>query len=285
MENRIDKELVNRNLVPSRSKAQELIKAELVECNHKIIDKCNFLVKDNDILTIKENDRLKYVSRGGLKLEKAIDSFHIDFTNLKVMDIGSSTGGFCDCALQHNASSIIAIDVGTDLMDKELRKNPKIELHEQTNFKQLEHFYFENIDIITCDVSFISLTKVIEKIQQENIKIDIVGLIKPQFECGREIATKYKGVILDKKVHIEIIKNFIEKINTCGFYLQNIDISPIKGGDGNIEYISFLSNKIKDNRKIDITKLVEEAFKNVNKLSNNTSDFDKMRTRKVFFRK
>ena len=133
MKNRIDKELVNRGLVPSRTKAQELIESGLVKCNDKVITKSNYLVEDFDSLTILENDKLKYVSRAGLKLEKAINEFKVDFTNLKVMDIGSSTGGFCDCALKHGASHITAIDVGTNLLHESLRSNEKIDLHELVN--------------------------------------------------------------------------------------------------------------------------------------------------------
>ncbi|MDO5569021.1 MAG: TlyA family RNA methyltransferase, partial [bacterium] len=209
MKNRIDKEIVARGFVPSRSKAQELINSDFIKCNGKVINKCNYLVDNSDCIEIITNDRLKYVSRGGLKLEKAITEFKIDFTDKFVMDIGSSTGGFCDCALQHGAKRIIAIDVGTDLLHDTLRKNSKIELHEQTNFKELEHKYFQNIDIITCDVSFISLKKIIEKIKQEQIKADIICLIKPQFECGKEIADKYKGIILNEKIHFEIISDLI----------------------------------------------------------------------------
>ena len=263
MGNRIDKELLERSLVPSRSKAKELIEASLVKCNDKIVNKCSYIVNDQDVITILENDKLKYVSRGGLKLEKAIDEFGIDFTNLRVMDIGSSTGGFCDCALQHNASHIIAIDVGTNLMHESLRNDDRVELHEQTNFKNLEHSYFEGVDIITCDVSFISLLNVIEKVSSENIKTDMVCLIKPQFECGREIATKYKGVILNKKVHYEIITGVINRMNQLHFYVQNLAASPIKGGDGNIEYISFVTNKAASNGKFDVKKIVDDAFKGI----------------------
>lgn len=261
MKNRIDKELVNRNLVPSRSKAQELIEANAVKCNGKIITKCNYLVTENDELIILENDKLKYVSRGGLKLEKAINEFNFNFTDKNVMDVGSSTGGFCDCALQHGAKSIVAIDVGTDLLDKSLRDNIKIDLHEQTNFRELEHKYFENIDIITCDVSFISLKKIIEKIGNEKVKVDMICLIKPQFECGKEIASRYKGIILNREIHIKIIEDLISSFNSYGFYVKGLTISPIKGGDGNIEYLVYISNKIDLNREYDVFDVVKTAFK------------------------
>ena len=264
MKNRIDKELVNRSLVPSRAKAQELIRSNFVKCNGKIIDKCNYIVDQDDILLILENDKLKYVSRGGLKLEKAINEFKVDFVDKRVMDVGSSTGGFCDCALQHGAKSIIAIDVGTNLLDERLRKNSKIELYEQTNFRDLENKFFDNIDIITCDVSFISLKKIIEKISAEKINVDIVCLIKPQFECGKDIATRYKGIILNKEIHVMIIEDLFKYFNSLGFYVKGLTVSPIKGGDGNIEYLTYISNNINVNIDVNILNIVKCAFKNNN---------------------
>ena len=141
------------------------------------------------------------------------------------MDIGSSTGGFTDCALQKGANKVIAIDVGTDLLHEKLRKNPKVELHEKVNIKNLDNRLFENIDFITIDVSFISAITVINKIKDTEIKVDIMCLIKPQFECGRNIANKYKGIILNKKIHKEIIETFIKNINKLGFYIKNLDFS------------------------------------------------------------
>lgn len=261
MKNRIDKEIVLRGLAPSRTKAQELLDSSLVKCNGLVILKANYLVVEDDIITITENDKLKYVSRGGLKLEKAINEFKLDLKDLKVMDIGSSTGGFCDCALKHGAKSIIAIDVGTNLLHESLRTNSKIDLHEQTNFKELDHKYFEDIDLITCDVSFISLKQIFTKIYQENIKIDAICLIKPQFEAGKEIASKYKGIILNKEIHVNIINDITNYLNSLNFYIKDITYSPIRGGDGNIEYLAFISNKISNNKNINVNNLVSIAFK------------------------
>jgi len=259
---RLDKALVEKGLVPSRTKAQELIKEKLVLVNGKVINKSNYSINDSDLIEIKENDKLKYVSRGGLKLDKAINEFNIDMTNLKVMDIGSSTGGFSDCALKHGASSIIAVDVGTNLMHESLRNHSRINLHEKTNFKEFDSKYFKNIDMAVCDVSFISLKRIIDKIASENVKIDMVCLIKPQFECGKEIADKYKGIILNKQVHIDIIKDMINYFNEKGFYIKNLTSSPIRGGDGNIEYLTYISNKIDTNKNINIEELVYSTFKN-----------------------
>ena len=191
----------------------------------------------------------------------AINEFNIDMTNLTIMDIGSSTGGFSDCALQHGASKIIAVDVGTDLMHESLRNNPKIDLHEKTNFKEFDSSYFKSIDMAVCDVSFISLKRIIDKISSENVSIDMVCLIKPQFECGKEIADKYKGVILNKQIHIDIIKDMINYFNQKGFFIKNLTSSPIRGGDGNIEYLTLISNKIDKNKSINIEELVYKCFK------------------------
>lgn len=262
MKNRIDKELVNKGLVPSRAKAQELIELGFVKCNNKTIKKCNYLIDENDTIEIIENDRLKYVSRGGLKLEKAINAFNIILKDLNIMDIGSSTGGFCDCAIQNGAKHITAIDVGTDLLHPSLRTSDKIDLHEQTNFKNLEHKYFENIDMFVCDVSFISLKKIVQKIYDENVKTEMVFLIKPQFECGKEIADKYKGIILNKDIHFNIIKDLFNYFNSLNIYVKDLTFSPIKGGDGNIEYLVYLSNKIESNNHINILNVINSAFKN-----------------------
>ncbi len=265
MKNRLDKELVNRNLAPSRSKSQELITSNLVKVGDKIISKANHQVTETDIITILENDKLKYVSRGGLKLEKAINSFNIDFKDLIVMDIGSSTGGFCDCALKHGAKKVIAIDVGTNLLHESLRNNEKIDLHEQTNFKELPHVYFEQINIITCDVSFISLKQIIAKIAQENIKIEAICLIKPQFEAGKKIASKYKGIILNKEIHKTIINDMINYLNSLNFFIKGLTSSPITGGDGNIEYLVYISNKVNKNIEVNINELVSNTFKSIKK--------------------
>ncbi len=257
---RIDKELVNRNLVTTRSKAQELIRNGHVLCNNKKIKKESFQVKEEDILEILKNNTLKYVSRGGLKLEKAIKSFNLNFENKNIMDIGSSTGGFTDCALKNKANSVLAIDVGTNLLDPTLRNNKKITLLEQTNFKTLENNHFENIDYIVADVSFISLKLLIDKIYSEDVNTELIFLIKPQFECGKEIADKYKGIILNKKIHLDILNNLTNYFKEKEYNLQNITNSPIKGGNGNIEYISHF-NKNKPTKYFNFETIIENAFK------------------------
>ncbi len=258
--NRLDKELVERKLAPTRTKAQELIKRGNVKVNDTVIDKPSFEVDLADNICVIDNTTLKYVSRAGLKLEKAVNTFNIDLNGKKIMDIGSSTGGFTDCALQNGANSVIAVDVGTNLMHESLRNNPKVELHEQTNIKDLPNNQFESIDYITIDVSFVSLSKIIDKIVISNCKADIIALIKPQFECGKAIADKFKGVILNQKIHYEILTNTIDMFNGFGYTLLNLTHSPITGGDGNIEYISHFTKSSISQQQFNLKQIISAAF-------------------------
>ncbi len=256
MSNRLDIELVKRGMVPTRTKAQELIKSNLVKVNGNISSKASLMVSDEWVIEILDNDKLKYVSRGGLKLERALNTFNINIAGKKILDIGSSTGGFTDCVLKHQASSVLAVDVGTNIMHESLRNDKRITLLEQTNFKTLDSKYFKDIDMIVCDVSFISLKPILKKISDEKIKIEGVFLIKPQFECGKDIASKYKGIINNKKIHVDIINDLVKYFNSLNFYIKGITISPIKGGDGNIEYLVYLSNMIDNNVNFYVDKLV-----------------------------
>ena len=257
---RLDKELIERKLVETRSKAQELISAGAVVVNGRTQTKASFSVESEDEIVITNNNILKYVSRGGFKLEKALEVFGVNVKDKIVMDIGSSTGGFTDCAIQNGAKKVVAIDVGTNVMHHSLRNNPKFELHENTNIKDVEHKEFVGIDLIVVDVSFISLERIVEKVNNENIVVDMICLIKPQFECGKQIATKYGGIIKSKTVHKDVLNNVKKFFNKNGFYLQGLDFSPIKGGDGNIEYISYFSNKTDKNINIEFEKIVNIAF-------------------------
>ena len=260
---RLDKELVNRRLVETRVKAQELIKNNLVLVNKKITAKSSVQIKDTDQIEIVDNERFKYVSRGGFKLEKALQVFGYDMTGKSVMDIGSSTGGFTDCCLQHGAKQMVCIDVGTDVMHKTLRGDSRVTLFENTNFKDVDSSLFDGVDVVVADVSFISLTKIFEKIHSCNVTIDAICLIKPQFECGREIASKYSGVILNKNIHIDIINQLLEKLKSFGFVCLGLDFSPIKGGDGNIEYLGFFTNKSNKVNNINVLDTVAKAFENL----------------------
>jgi len=257
---RIDKELVNRNIFNSRSKAMYAINNGCVFCNGECIIKPSFDVKDDDEIVIK-GEVLKYVSKGGLKLEKAINTFNINLKDKIIIDIGSSTGGFCDCALMNGAQKIYAIDVGTNQLDQKLRNDNRIIVYEQTDFRNIDINKINDATIITMDVSFISITKLLNKIKElENVN-KIICLIKPQFECGKDIANKYKGKPLNKDIHKNILKDIIREFNNINYYIENLSYSPIKGGDGNIEYISLFNKRIKKNNQININEIVEESFK------------------------
>ena len=235
---RLDVYLTENKYFKTRSKAQQGIKDGIVFVNDKLITKTGFEVGEEDKIDIK-GELLKYVSRGGLKLEKALKEWKIDLKGKVMIDIGSSTGGFSDVAIQNGIEKIYAIDVGVDQFDKELAKNPKIHLYENTDFRNIDNKVVNDATIATIDVSFISVTKIISKIKElANIK-EIVCLIKPQFECGKEIASKFKGVIKDEFERKEAIKKVVQAFEEIGYNNVGVCESPIKGGDGNIEYLAY----------------------------------------------
>lgn len=255
---RIDIELVKRGIFETRNKAQNEIKNKIVYCNNVCITKPAFDVTDTDIIEIK-GEKLKYVSRGGLKLEKAIKEFNIDLNDKILIDIGSSTGGFSDCAIQNGIKKVYAIDVGTDQFDKNLRLNNKINLYENTDFRNIDNNIINDANITSIDVSFISVTKLTSKLKELTNLSEIICLIKPQFECGKEVSDKYRGVPLNKEVHKSVIERVIKSFKDNNYYINSLTSSPIKGGNGNIEYLAYFK---RDNEKnIDIEKVINEAFK------------------------
>ncbi|MBQ5933163.1 MAG: TlyA family RNA methyltransferase [Lachnospiraceae bacterium] len=267
MEKRLDIYLVENMGIKSRSKAQELIRGGFVTCNGKKASKTGLFVSEKDDIKIAENDVLKYVSRGGLKLEKAIKEFDIDMNGLTVLDIGSSTGGFTDCALKHGARKVVAVDVGTDIMDTELRKDPRVELHENTDIRDfdIDGAGYADISLCVCDASFISLPIALSRLGASKKEFKLVTLIKPQFECGQKTAAKYKGVITDRQVHKDVLTHVLDEMKGLGFSLQRLTFSPITGGDGNIEYLAlFTHGCVTENiltiNETSIEKLIEEAF-------------------------
>lgn len=261
MTQRIDLWLVQHKNIESRSKAQALIRMGNVICNGKIVMKTSQIVSEQDCIEISSYDYMKYVSRGGLKLEKAIQVFHLDFSGKKVLDIGSSTGGFTDCALQHGAESVIAVDVGKKVMHSSLAEDIRVELHEETDIRDFPLERLKEIDYVVCDVSFISLLSVIKPLKNAQGDFELVLLIKPQFECGAQIARRYKGVVLDKKVHRNLLNHVIQGMRDYSFFLKEITYSPVCGGDGNIEYISHFDRRESDMISfIEIDNIVETAF-------------------------
>lgn len=254
---RLDVFLVQNNFFSSRNKAQNEIKNGNIEVNGKVVRKTGYQVDEESKIKIVGSP-LKYVSKGGLKLEKAIYEFHLDLRNKIMLDIGSSTGGFCDCALQHNIAYIYAVDVGKDQFTSSLLESKKISLYENTDIRDFD-FNKKNISFVTIDVSFISVLKFLKVLKEVSSIKEVVCLIKPQFECGKMVADQYKGVVLDKKVHEEVIKRVVQGFSDIGFSLSSLTFSPIQGGSGNIEYLGYFTRENKE-KKVSYRKVVENAF-------------------------
>ena len=241
---RLDEYLVENEYFENLDVAQRQIMIGNVIINEQKIEKAGEIINIEKIksIRIKEKD-IPYVSRGGLKLEKAIKEFNLDFENKIVMDVGASTGGFTDCALQNGAKFVYAVDVGTNQLDWKLRINNKIKSIENKHINNLEKEDIENeIDIIVMDISFISIKRVLHKIE-EFLKKDgfTVFLIKPQFEAEREDIEK--GIVKDTDVHKKIIDDIVEEAKKYNLYLQNLTESPIKGTKGNTEYLAVFSKE------------------------------------------
>ena len=254
---RLDVFLVQNNFFSSRNKAQNEIKNGNIEVNGKVVRKTGYQVDEESKIKIVGSP-LKYVSKGGLKLEKAIYEFHLDLRNKIMLDIGSSTGGFCDCALQHNIAYIYAVDVGKYQFTSSLLESKKISLYENTDIRDFD-FNKKNISFVTIDVSFISVLKFLKVLKEVSSIKEVVCLIKPQFECGKMVADQYKGVVLDKKVHEEVIKRVVQGFSDIGFSLSSLTFSPIQGGSGNIEYLGYFTRKNKE-KEVSYRKVIENAL-------------------------
>ena len=242
MKKRLDLILVEQELLETREKAKREIMAGNVIVNEQVVTKAGTMFKDNDDLNIRIRNKLKYVSRGGLKLEKAIKTWNLDFKDKLVLDIGASTGGFTDCALQSGAKYVYSVDVGKNQLDWKLRNDERVFSIEEMHIKDLEEKDINNkkVDFIVIDVSFISLTKVIpyfERFLAENGKI--VMLVKPQFEAGREKIGR-NGVVENEEYHDEAIKKVISFSKECGYELIGVEDSPIRGAKGNKEFLMLL---------------------------------------------
>ena len=256
---RIDLLLVEQGFFDSREKAKRAIMAGIVHNDHEIIDKPGTKVPVDMELFVK-GSVMPYVSRGGLKLEKALKYFDITMTDRVMVDIGSSTGGFTDCALQNKAKRVYAVDVGTNQLVWKLRNDPRVVVKEKTNFRHAttDLFEYELPNIATIDVSFLSLKLIFEPLKDIlNDGDDIVALIKPQFEAGREDVGK-KGIVKDAKIHQRVIENVISYANECQFSIQNLTYSPITGGEGNIEFLAHF--KVGGtNSLLQVEQVVQEA--------------------------
>ncbi len=257
MKERLDVLLVNKGLAPSREKAKALIMAGEVFVDGNREDKAGASFNPEGINIEVRSKQLKYVSRGGFKLEKAMDVWGIDLSGKVCMDIGSSTGGFTDCMLQNGAVRVYSVDVGRGQLDWKLRNDERVVVMEQTNFRFLTPADVpEKIDFASVDVSFISLDKIL--IPARNLLSDhgrIVALIKPQFEAGKGKVGK-NGVVRELSVHEEVIERAVSFADYVGFNILGIDFSPIKGPEGNIEYLMSLEKK--EDISEDILKLEEK---------------------------
>lgn len=272
---RLDILLVQKGLATSREKAKAIIMSGIVYVDGEKEDKAGTTFPENAVIEVK-GSTLKYVSRGGLKLEKAMTNFDIELDGKVCMDVGSSTGGFTDCMLQNGAVKVYSVDVGHGQLDWKLRNDERVVCMEKTNIRYVKPTDIdEELDFASIDVSFISLTKVLLPVK-ELLKEDgcIVCLIKPQFEAGREKVGK-KGVVRDKKVHFEVIDMVINYADSIELHPLMLDFSPVKGPEGNIEYLLYLTkdksfkdkveNNILKSEDIDIEKVVNLSHETLDK--------------------
>mgnify|MGYP000028973681 CR=1 FL=1 len=240
MKIRLDQYLVQHGLTQSRERAKALIMSGIVFVNEQKVDKAGEMIKEDAKVEVRGHD-IGYVSRGGLKLEKAMKCFPLTPNGKVCMDIGASTGGFTDCMLQNGAVKVYSVDVGYGQFAWKLRQDPRVVCMEKTNIRYVTPADIDDVlDFASVDVSFISLTKVL--IPARELLRDggeMVCLIKPQFEAGREKVGK-KGVVRDKAVHEEVVERIIEFASQNGFFVKNLEYSPIKGPEGNIEYLVYI---------------------------------------------
>ena len=263
MKERLDILIVNKGLAASREKAKAIIMSGIVYVDGQKEDKAGSMFEETANIEVR-GATLKYVSRGGLKLEKAMTHFGVELKDKICMDVGSSTGGFTDCMLQNGAVKVYAVDVGHGQLDWKLRNDPRVVCMEKTNIRYVTpEDIADKINFSSIDVSFISLTKVLGPVKA--LLADdgqIVCLIKPQFEAGREQVGK-KGVVRDKAVHLEVVERILAYASGIGFQILNLEFSPIKGPEGNIEYLVHLKNHEEgtacENMPVDPKAIVEQA--------------------------
>ncbi|MBE5921829.1 MAG: TlyA family RNA methyltransferase [Lachnospiraceae bacterium] len=252
MKERLDVLMVKNGLAESREKAKAMIMSGNVFVKGQREDKAGATFDENVQIEVK-GQTLKYVSRGGLKLEKAMEQFGITLTDKVCMDVGASTGGFTDCMLQNGAKKVYSVDVGYGQFAWKLRQDPRVVCMEKTNIRYVTKEQLDELlDFASVDVSFISLTKVLGPLKElMTDEGEIVCLVKPQFEAGREKVGK-KGVVREKSVHLEVAENVISYAKEIGLTPIHLDFSPIKGPEGNIEYLLHLTKA-----ETDVTLTVE----------------------------
>ena len=256
MKDRLDVLLVKRGLAESREKAKAVIMSGIVYVDGQKEDKAGQTFADTANIEVR-GSTLKYVSRGGLKLEKAMECFDVSVKDKVCMDIGASSGGFTDCMLQNGAKKVYAVDVGHGQLAWKLRNDTRVVVMEKTNIRYVKpEDIGESIDFASIDVSFISLSKVLPAAYNLlGERGEIVALIKPQFEAGREKVGK-KGVVREKSTHIEVIQNCFAYAKENGFFVRELEFSPVKGPEGNIEYLYHLIKSTDIDSDIDIEAVV-----------------------------
>ena len=255
---RLDVLLFEKGMVPSRERAKAIIMSGIVYVNNQKADKAGMSIPEDAEIEIRGKTN-SFVSRGGLKIEKALTYFQIDPKDLCAMDIGASTGGFTDCLLTRGARKVYSIDVGYGQLAWKLRQDPRVVCMERTNIRKVTPDMLDDVpEFAVIDVSFISLKLVLPVVAQLlNEHGRIACLIKPQYEAGKGKVGK-KGVVREPEIHLDVLNAFIENAHEAGFHVYNLTFSPIKGPEGNIEFLGYIGKDGED-ADIDTAALVAEA--------------------------
>ena len=258
---RLDVLLVEKGFAESRTKAQAIIMSGLVYVNDQKADKPGVSYEETVLIEVRNGGGCPYVSRGGLKLEKALRDFGVDPTGYVCSDSGASTGGFTDCLLQQGASKVFAIDVGYGQLDWKIRSDPRVVVMERTNVRYVTpEDLGEPLDLSVIDVSFISLRIVLPVIKTFLKPTgQVLCLIKPQFEAGKEKVGKGKGVVRDPEIHKEVLDNFVSLTQEIGFTILGLTFSPVKGPEGNIEFLAHLTLDDRPGIQPDTASVVADA--------------------------
>ena len=260
MKERLDVLLVKKGLAESREKAKAIIMSGIVYVDNNKEDKAGQTFNEDALIEVRGNT-LRYVSRGGLKLEKAMNCFGVTLEGKIAMDVGASTGGFTDCMLQNGAVKVYSVDVGHGQLAWKLRNDERVVCMEKTNIRYVTpDDVADKIDFASIDVSFISLKKVLPAVYDLLTDVgEVVCLIKPQFEAGREKVGK-KGVVSEQSVHVEVVDMIVSFAREMGFVTLDLSYSPIKGPEGNIEYLLYITKDTsREGREFDINALVKES--------------------------
>lgn len=260
MKKRLDVLLFEKGLVPSRERAKAVIMSGIVYVNNQKADKAGMSIPEDAEIEVRGKTNT-FVSRGGLKIEKALKYFDIDPSGLCCMDIGASTGGFTDCLLGKGARKVFSIDVGYGQLAWKLRQDPRVVCMERTNIRYVtpDMLDGEVPEFAVIDVSFISLKLVLPVVSQLISEHGRVAcLIKPQFEAGKGKVGK-KGVVREPEIHLEVLESFLENAHSAGFHVYDLTFSPIRGPEGNIEFLGYIGKDGEDSTELDLKALVAEA--------------------------